>query len=91
MIIPVRCFTCNKVLAGKYAYYKRRVTEIKSAKGISQKNDVYIRDGAPIIEGKKVSRTPEGEVLDELGLRDLCCRRMMLTHVDTIKTIGGYA
>ena len=27
-------------------------------------------------------KTPEGEVLDELGLTKLCCRRHMLTHVD---------
>jgi len=27
-------------------------------------------------------KTPEGEVLDELGLNKLCCRRHILTHVD---------
>ena len=27
-------------------------------------------------------KTPEGEVLDELGLTKMCCRRHMLTHVD---------
>jgi DNA-directed RNA polymerase I, II, and III subunit RPABC5 len=27
-------------------------------------------------------KTPEGEVLDELGLKKMCCRRHMLTHVD---------
>ena len=27
-------------------------------------------------------KTPEGEVLDELGLTKMCCRRHMLSHVD---------
>ena len=27
-------------------------------------------------------KTPEGEVLDELGMRKMCCRRHFLTHVD---------
>ena len=27
-------------------------------------------------------KTPEGEVLDELNLTKMCCRRHMLTHVD---------
>jgi DNA-directed RNA polymerase subunit N (RpoN/RPB10) len=90
MIIPVRCFTCGCVLGNKYTYYIRRVDEIKAAKGISKKHDIYLRDGNVIVAGEKVARTPEGEVLDELGLVDICCRRMMLTHVQNIRTIGGY-
>jgi DNA-directed RNA polymerase I, II, and III subunit RPABC5 len=27
-------------------------------------------------------KTPEGEVMDELNLKKMCCRRHMLTHVD---------
>lgn len=29
MIIPVRCFTCGKVLADKWEYYKKKVEETK--------------------------------------------------------------
>ena len=29
-----------------------------------------------------MDKTPEGEVLDFLGLNKYCCRRHMLTHVD---------
>ena len=29
-------------------------------------------------------KTPEGKVLDNLGLSKACCRRHMLTHVDII-------
>jgi DNA-directed RNA polymerase subunit N (RpoN/RPB10) len=27
-------------------------------------------------------KTPEGDVLDELGLNKMCCRTKLLTHVD---------
>ncbi len=29
-----------------------------------------------------IDKTPEGEVLDKLGLTKMCCRRHLLTHVD---------
>jgi DNA-directed RNA polymerase I, II, and III subunit RPABC5 len=31
---------------------------------------------------ENVDKTPEGTVLDDLGLKNVCCRRHMLTHVD---------
>ena len=31
---------------------------------------------------KTIDKTPEGIVLDDLGLNNPCCRRHMLTHVD---------
>ena len=32
MIIPVKCFTCGKVLADKYRYYQQEVRRLKIAK-----------------------------------------------------------
>ena len=29
-----------------------------------------------------VDKTPEGEVLDDLNMKKMCCRRHFLTHVD---------
>jgi len=29
-----------------------------------------------------VEKTPEGEVLDDLNMNKMCCRRHFLTHVD---------
>ena len=31
MIIPVKCFTCGKVLANKYRYYEQEVRRLKDA------------------------------------------------------------
>lgn len=75
MIIPVKCFTCGKVLADKYLYYLKEVRKMKVERGEDFDKVVYLtRDNT--------KKTPEGEVLDKLGLNRICCRRHMLTHVD---------
>jgi len=71
MIIPVKCFTCGKVLADLYLYYVKEVRKRK----IDEDNIVYIT-------AETFTKSPEAEVLDELGLTKICCRRHMLTHVD---------
>lgn len=75
MIIPVKCFTCGNVLADKYRYYQQEIRRIKTAKGLSTEKVVYLTK-------TNVEKTAEGEVLDTLGLTNVCCRRHMLTHVD---------
>jgi DNA-directed RNA polymerase subunit N (RpoN/RPB10) len=77
MIIPVKCFTCGKVLADKYLYYQREVKKEKINKNLPLDDVIYL-------EKDNVKKTPEGEVMDKLGLKKLCCRRHMLTHVDII-------
>ena len=63
MIIPVRCFTCGKVVADKYETFKLRVR---------QGNDPAV-------------------ILDELGLKRYCCRRMLLSHIDIIDSFMAFA
>jgi DNA-directed RNA polymerase subunit N (RpoN/RPB10) len=75
MIIPIKCFTCGNVLADKYRFYLAEVRKKKLANGLNVDKVVYLS-----IEKK--DKTPEGEVLDDLGLHNVCCRRHMLTHVD---------
>ena len=54
MIIPVRCFTCNKVIGNKIETYETMKKDNKSHK----------------------------EIFDALGLRRICCKRMITTHYD---------
>jgi hypothetical protein len=75
MIIPVKCFTCGMVLADKYRFYQNEVRKIKLSQGVDLDKVVYLTK-------KKVDKTPEGRVLDDLALTNVCCRRHMLTHVD---------
>ncbi|HEY3419297.1 MAG: DNA-directed RNA polymerase subunit N [Methanomassiliicoccales archaeon] len=59
MIIPVRCFTCGKVIASSYQTYIKRV---------------------------QLGEDPK-EVLDDLGLKRYCCRRMIIAHSDLVEEI----
>ena len=75
MIIPVKCFTCGKVLGDKYLYYNKKVREQKLKNNIDPEVVLYL-------EEKTIKKTIEGNVLDELGLNKMRCRRHLLSHVD---------
>jgi DNA-directed RNA polymerase subunit N (RpoN/RPB10) len=75
MIIPVKCFTCGKVLGDKYRYYVSEVIKKKMANDQQTERVVYLTK-------ENFDKTAEGEVLDSLQLFRPCCRRHMLTHVD---------
>jgi len=62
MIMPVRCFTCGKVIGHLHEDYSKKVKEGKDA----------------------------AKVLDELGIKRYCCRRMFLSHVEVIDEIIKY-
>jgi DNA-directed RNA polymerase subunit N len=57
MIIPVRCFTCGKVIADKWEEYKREVSKGENP----------------------------AKVLDSLGIKRYCCRRMFLANINLIE------
>ncbi len=59
MLVPVRCFTCGKLIADKYEDYQNKI---------------------------KTGEEPQ-KVLDELKIERYCCRRMLLTTVETIQQI----
>jgi DNA-directed RNA polymerase subunit N (RpoN/RPB10) len=84
MIIEVRCFTCSKVLADKWNYYCKRVKELESeqAKKTSQQEG-----GEKEINPLHFDKTIRQKVFEELELDRICCRRMLLSHVDLIETI----
>ena len=77
MIIPVRCFTCGKIIGNKYEWF---IKEVKDNKG---NNEPTILD----VNAKNIQKTAEGEALDKLGLHRYCCRRIILGHVNLIDII----
>jgi len=82
MIIPVRCFTCNKVISDKWVPFIDKVNNIKENSTESVK-DLDIE----YIDLKKPNKSVEGIVMDELGLHRYCCRRMFLGNVHLITYI----
>ena len=59
MLVPVRCFTCGRLIADKYEDYQNKI---------------------------KAGEEPI-KILDELGMDRYCCRRMLLTSVETIQQV----
>jgi DNA-directed RNA polymerase subunit N len=62
MIIPVRCFTCGKVIGDRWEEFSRRTRQGEDS----------------------------GKVLDELGMKRYCCRRMFISHVEVIDELLRY-
>ncbi len=80
MIIPIRCFSCSMVIADKYRYYleevrKRKLTKRSDNEPVEVEKVLYLTK-----EFKQ--KTVEGDIMDELNLNKMCCRRHFLTHVD---------
>jgi len=59
LIIPVRCFTCGKLIGDKWEEFTARI---------------------------KAGENP-GEVLDTLGVKRYCCRRMLLSHAEILDEV----
>ena len=77
MIIPIRCFTCNRVVAHLWEEYLNRIQLEYIDEDIKNNKKKRFVD----IEELR-NKTVEGKILDEMNLSRYCCRRMMLSHVD---------
>jgi len=78
MIIPIRCYTCSKILADKWEYYESELLRRKLAMNTTE--DPLIIN----INAVDIQKTIAGEILDELGLIKICCRKVMLTSINII-------
>lgn len=76
MIIPIRCFTCGKVMADKIDYYIEEVEKLEKTKATT--ND-------PLY--KNFDKIHTKQILDDLGLTRYCCRRNMIANVDMMHII----
>lgn len=98
MLLPVRCFTCNRVLADeKLAFFER-------SKGMSQADIIATYKACPdgavcTPRGLKraysapdkigeVSPTVEFHLMNLMGIDNVCCRRMYMSYVNLVKNIN---
>ncbi|KFD55320.1 hypothetical protein M514_03660 [Trichuris suis] len=106
MIIPIRCFTCGKVVGNLWEPYIALLQAEYSEGQVSfflvgYGQDTVLRTG-PNYE--KASNTELRSIcplmleafvrlrdaLDALGLKRFCCRRMLLSHVNLVEKLVGY-
>jgi DNA-directed RNA polymerase subunit N (RpoN/RPB10) len=78
MIVPIRCFTCGKIIADKYDYYQEEVSKLEKKK---------IDDDIPDTDYKYFSNIHTKDILDNLGLTRYCCRRMLISTSDLMNVI----
>jgi DNA-directed RNA polymerase subunit N (RpoN/RPB10) len=69
--------SCGTVLADKYRYYIETVSAQKVKTNMDVDKIMYYTK-----KSENTEKSVEGNVLDLLGLKNVCCRRVMLTHVD---------
>lgn len=73
MIIPIRCFTCGKVIADKWKTYEEHCKSLNNKEhkdGIHDSFEQY-----------------KGNILEKIGITKICCKRHFLGHVDLINYI----
>lgn len=78
MIIPIRCFSCNKPISAKYLIYLEKKKEIENEDMLIDTNN---------INENALGKSKYGEILDKLEINRYCCRRMFLGQVDIIDVI----
>ena len=62
MLVPVRCFSCNKVVGGAYEEF---------------------------VERQESGEDP-AKVMDDLGIKRYCCRKIYVSHLDLIDELLPY-
>lgn len=84
MIIPIRCFTCGKVLADKYDAFIQASheleAEVKRAEAKGETHPAHHDHAA-------FDRIRKDDLLNAMGLTRYCCRRHMLGQVDMMHII----
>lgn len=76
MIIPIRCFSCGSPhISSRWLLYLQKVKENRKAEGKAESVEMEYLTPTTV-------KTAEGKALDDIGITKMCCRRMMLTHVD---------
>ena len=77
MIVPVRCFTCAKVLSDKW-----RAFEARHKKALEASDAETPHNPESGLVGVATAK-----ILDEMKITRLCCRRVMMTTVDAMHRI----
>ena len=74
MIIPIRCFSCGKVISNIWNDYIKEVQDEYNKLNKNLDRKYIVKDiGEKSIECK---------LLDKYGVDRYCCRRMIISHVD---------
>jgi len=98
MIIPIKCYTCGTVLASKSKRYHQLMNHnsllLKNNKIYlpSETTQLNTETVTPKLKKKIIHKFMlkdgkqlpiESLILDKIGLKRYCCRRVMMSHVES--------
>lgn len=81
MLIPVRCFSCGKILSDKWNDYVKLTEDFRTTK--QQHVEMIDVD----VLNKVHDETPEAKAMKKLNIHRMCCRRHFLCNVDLTEII----
>lgn len=87
MIIPIRCFTCNKVLADVWNHYKEMDMKIEKDEKKKESEKIYEDDKYKYFQNQEETMKKRDKLMNDLGITKICCRRILLSHVDIIESM----
>lgn len=71
--VPIRCYTCNLPLAGKWLTFLELVKKYRKEEGRPEDSEIqYLTTETKV--------TAEGRALNDLKLTRECCRVKLFTH-----------
>jgi DNA-directed RNA polymerase subunit N (RpoN/RPB10) len=83
MLIPVRCHTCNKVIATKWEEYNNLIREAKQSFELLDKQDTTEASNRLVFI--------KGQALDTCRLTRYCCRTIFLGQTDILDEVIKYS
>ena len=75
MILPIRCFSCNSLIADKWVEYNKQMNSLPKDKVIK-------------IIGSDIPESTQNKILNDLGVKRYCCRRMFLGNLDMTEDLS---
>ena len=82
MIIPIRCFTCGKIIGDKWEAYKKLVQENREKMGLPDEDTIID------VKLENLQETPEGIAMNQLKLKRYCCRNVLICTIDMTNIIS---
>lgn len=88
MLPPIRCFTCGKVIADQYDYYVQEVQKLHNKEPPKRQTKAAAEAAANEAHATRhFDGILTGPIMNKLGLKRYCCRRMMLGTEDMMDVI----
>jgi len=73
MIIPTNCMTCGRVIGHLWELYSKYTKE---------NNAILDKDPNKPLDPEHQDKMARGKAMDQIGLKKVCCRTSMLSHID---------